>query len=217
MTAVYGGTFDPFHRGHEHVVRWLIDHLNPSQVLIIPNQVSPLSHLKGAPHASPAHRLAMAKIASETIDPNVLVSPLEVERLGPSFTVDTLETLAPLHSDLVLVLGSDSATLFSRWKSPNRILELANILIIHRGAFNIRDFAQANEIAATNSQELVHTSGHWIRAVEIDALDISATSLRTEIADYWTNPIADFKPQGIQTPVWNFIKVNRTYADSLHR
>jgi len=126
--GVFGGTFDPVHVGHLAIANAALDELALDRVYFVPALRSPLK--QDGPAASADDRLAMltAAIADE---PRFRVSPIELERKGPSFTVDTLESLRG-EGELFLILGSDAYADFARWREPARIKELATIVLAAR-------------------------------------------------------------------------------------
>lgn len=100
------------------------------RVLLVPARKPP--H-KAEAAASPEDRLAMARLAAEG-EEGLEASPVEIERPGPSYTVDTLEALQPRYpgADLFFILGEDSIPDFSGWKDARRILDLARIVAVNR-------------------------------------------------------------------------------------
>lgn len=163
--AVFGGSFDPPHHGHLAMLsavreRGLADH-----VWLVPAGRNP--H-KPAAQAPPAHRLRMAELACAGL-PGVEVLALETSRPGPSYTVDTLEELARRHpgDELLLLLGADSLSDLPRWRRPERIVELAELLVFPRPG-----------------RPLAVPAGLAPRLTVIDgfAVDISSTRVRAELA-----------------------------------
>ena len=126
--GVFGGTFDPVHVGHLVIANAALDELGLGRVYFVPARRSPLK--QDRPIASTDDRLGMltAAIADE---PRFRVSPVELHREGPSFTVDTLESLRG-EGELFLILGSDAYADFERWREPARIRELATIVLAAR-------------------------------------------------------------------------------------
>ena len=126
--GVFGGTFDPVHAGHLAIANAALDELGLDRVYFVPARRSPLKH--DGPIASAEDRIAMlnAAIADES---RFRVSRAEVDREGPSFTVDTLESLRG-EGELFLILGSDAYADFDRWREPERIRELANVVLAAR-------------------------------------------------------------------------------------
>jgi nicotinate-nucleotide adenylyltransferase len=125
---VFGGTFDPIHVGHLAIANAALEELGLDRVYFVPALRSPLK-AKG-PTADAADRLAMltASIADE---PRFAVSRAELDREGPSFTVDTLEALRG-EGALFLILGSDAYADFEHWRDPERIRALATVVLAAR-------------------------------------------------------------------------------------
>ncbi|MDP9264819.1 MAG: nicotinate-nucleotide adenylyltransferase [Chloroflexota bacterium] len=126
--GVFGGTFDPVHVGHLAIARAALDDHALDVVTFVPARRSPLK--EAAPVAGEADRLEMLRCATAD-EPRFGVSPVEIERPGPSFTLATLESLRG-QGELFLILGSDALRDFARWQEPDRILALATLLIADR-------------------------------------------------------------------------------------
>ena len=129
--GIYGGTFDPFHRGHLETALAARDTMQWDRILFVPAFVQPFK--QDRTFASPYHRFAM--VAAATIDRDFMfVSPVELERGRVSYTVDTLEELRVQHPGDTLdwVIGDDNLEKLHEWKSPERIFELANFAVLVR-------------------------------------------------------------------------------------
>ncbi|MBI3522256.1 MAG: nicotinate (nicotinamide) nucleotide adenylyltransferase [Chloroflexi bacterium] len=129
--GIFGGTFDPVHVGHLAIASAALESVPLDRVLFVPAKRSPLKDR--LPLASEADRLTMleAAIAGE---PRFSVSRAELEREGPSYTADTLERLAGRveQDQLFLILGGDAVVDFERWHRPDRIVQLATLLVAAR-------------------------------------------------------------------------------------
>jgi len=126
--GIFGGTFDPVHVGHLAIANAALDELGLARVYFVPARRSPLK--QDGPIAGPKDRLAMLTAATAG-DPRFRVSGIELDRKGPSFTVDTLEALRG-EGELFLILGSDAYADFERWREPARIRTLATIVLAAR-------------------------------------------------------------------------------------
>ncbi|HEV8671378.1 MAG TPA: nicotinate-nucleotide adenylyltransferase [Candidatus Limnocylindria bacterium] len=158
--GVFGGTFDPVHVGHLAIALAALESVPLDRVVFVPARRSPLKDRD--PLAGVADRVAMleAAIAGE---PRFALSRVELERDGVSYTVDTLERLRS-QGELFLILGSDALADLARWRAPDRIRELATILVAARpGAPDVDPL-------------------HRARAFDAPRLDISSRELRARAA-----------------------------------
>jgi len=130
--GILGGTFNPLHIAHLICAQEAHLQLGLDRVLLIPAAQSPHKPLdEDDPGAE--HRLAICRLAVAD-DPRFEVSPIEVERPGPSYTVDTLEELHSREpdSELYLIVGGDVAAGLPTWREPERVLSLARLAVAKR-------------------------------------------------------------------------------------
>ena len=160
--GVYGGTFDPIHRTHLDVARAAMQHAGLDRVIYVVAGTPP--HKRRRVNASAEDRFAMVK-AALAAEPAMEVSRIEVDREGPSYTVDTLRQLQAEHpgARLYLIVGSDSLADLPGWRDPEGIVTLARLLVVPRpgarpvvpppleGHVDIVPFAQSD------------TSSTWVR------------------------------------------------------
>lgn len=135
--GIYGGAFDPPHNAHVALAQVAVAHLELDELHIIPTgQAWHKSRL-----LSPqAHRLAMTRLAFEGL-PCMLVDERELQRAGPTFTIDTLEAIQsenPL-AQLYLIMGADQVVAFDKWHRWEAILDIAIICIAGRPQFSWSD------------------------------------------------------------------------------
>ena len=128
QTLLYGGTFDPVHTGHVEVPFAAMQHLGFDRVLYVPANIAPLK--EDAPTPS-SHRLAMLQLAWAEI------SPIELDREGTSYTIDTLEALQTEGDSIRLLIGADQWQQFQSWKRWDEIIELANPVVMPREGYAI--------------------------------------------------------------------------------
>ena len=129
--GILGGTFDPIHYAHLAIAEQARDQLDLAGVLFTP-AATPVH--KPAESVSPAeHRLAMVELAIED-NPCFELSRIEVDRGGPSYSVDTLEELTRLRptDSWVFIMSAEAAQALPTWRSPRRLLELCEIAIVPR-------------------------------------------------------------------------------------
>jgi nicotinate-nucleotide adenylyltransferase len=129
--GILGGTFNPPHLGHLVCAQEAYRQLDLDQVLFIPARIPPHKPVTDEPGVE--HRLEMCRLAVGG-DERFTVSELEIERDGPSYTVDTLMELKTraASNELVLILGGDIAAGLPRWHLPERVLELSTLAITRR-------------------------------------------------------------------------------------
>ncbi|MSR31636.1 MAG: nicotinate (nicotinamide) nucleotide adenylyltransferase [Gemmataceae bacterium] len=173
--GVFGGSFDPVHLGHLALAEACREAASLDEVWFIPAHFPP--HKGTRALAWFEHRLEMLELAIAGHEP-FRADPLERERPGPSFTMETLRLLSQQHpgNEWFLILGSDSALEFSTWKEPGKILQMAT-LVVHgrRGGELSGDFSSNLEKAAGVAPRLIEVHGPpWF--------DISSTLLRERIS-----------------------------------
>lgn len=122
-----GGTFDPVHHGHLRAAENARVALALDRVAFVPAREPP--H-RMAPGAAALHRYAMVALAVSG-HTAFHVSPLEITREGPSYTVDTVSALSK-EADVVLILGSDNLPLLPEWRDVNRLLSLCMVAVVAR-------------------------------------------------------------------------------------
>ncbi len=129
--GIVGGTFDPFHRGHLDPVLAAREKLQWDRVLYIPAWRQPFKTDRDA--ASGFHRFAMTALAIRDHDA-LYVSPIELERGGISYSVDTLEELHRQYAgaDFDWIIGDDNLKDLDRWKDPERLYKLARFVVLTR-------------------------------------------------------------------------------------
>lgn len=113
--ALYGGSFNPPHLGHEEVAQTVYRELSPDIFLIVPDNDPPHKELEeGSP--SPEQRLELCRIAFENI-PNAVISDMEIQREGKSYTADTISKLREEYPDdeIYLIMGTDMFLSFEEW------------------------------------------------------------------------------------------------------
>jgi nicotinate-nucleotide adenylyltransferase len=130
--GIFGGTFDPPHVGHVAVAADVADALGLDRVLWIPAREPP--HKPVGSVSPPEVRLAMVRAAA-ACDPRFEVETLELEREGPSYTVDTVQELRRRMPDaeLFLLLGADQARVFGSWRNPEGIAAEVCFAVMDRG------------------------------------------------------------------------------------
>jgi nicotinate-nucleotide adenylyltransferase len=140
--GILGGTFDPIHYGHLAIAEQVREALRLDRVLFVPAARPP--HKLDEPMTPAEDRAAMVRLAI-TGNPAFAVCRIEMERSGPSYTVDTLEELADearrsgIKREFFFILSSEAAAALPTWRSPARILELAQLAVVARPGFPVPD------------------------------------------------------------------------------
>ncbi|MGI5937008.1 MAG: nicotinate (nicotinamide) nucleotide adenylyltransferase [Oscillospiraceae bacterium] len=130
--AIFGGSFNPPHKGHVQAALDAISYLKPDKLLVIPAAIPPHKSL-GEDSPSPEERFELARLAFSGI-PQVQVSDIELKRSGKSYTVDTISQLRDIYPDarFYLLLGTDMFLSFERWYEFRRILDNAALAVFAR-------------------------------------------------------------------------------------
>ncbi len=170
--GLFGGTFDPVHCGHLAVARQVKAAGALDRVWLIPAARSPL---RGTPHGSAAHRLAMCRLAARDL-PWLEVHDLELARPAPSYTVDTLRLLGRTHpgAAFVLIVGTDALRAMSAWRDTPAIFELSEVVAVARPGYPAvppAELLQKDPAAATR-----------VRILHDAASDVSASDVRRCVA-----------------------------------
>lgn len=166
--GVFGGSFDPVHYGHLRLAEEARERFGLERVLFIPNHVSPF---KAGRDVSPGSlRVEMLRRAVAD-NPAFVVDEREVQRPGPSYTVDTLRELRQENpaAELYFLTGTDAVRDLPAWREPEAVLSLARFIAAVRPGVRAQDV-------------LVALPDEWesrILFLPMPELDISATDLRT--------------------------------------
>ncbi len=172
--GIYGGTFNPIHRGHITAALAAREQLGLDRLILIPASVPPHKRLPQG-SASAEQRLEMAVLATAELGPWAEVSDLELRRTGMSYTSDTLRELRQRYPDdeLWLLMGSDMFLCLHDWHEPEVILSLASI-----GAFSRTEESEAEAFAR---QKAFLESEFGARVALVDnrrVVELSSTEVR---------------------------------------
>jgi nicotinate-nucleotide adenylyltransferase len=200
--VIFGGSFDPPHRGHVELPRHVQQAIGADAVVYVPAARSP--HKPDRPASAPSHRLAMLQAALNGLDDAVILTD-ELDRADedtPSYTVDTLERLRQTLGEdttLRLLIGADQVPAFDHWHQNQRIVELAEPVVMLRPPFTRQSLLEQVPAAERD---------RWAdRLVEVPAKDVSATEIRDkagrgEVIDHLVpEPVARYIEQhGLYQP-----------------
>lgn len=215
MVLLLGGSFDPVHEGHLHLVRQLLQVNHPEKLFIIPARQNPLKTTVGT---TPAQRMEMLALAfQEEKSPTLVIDDRELKREGPSYTIETVrEIKKETGKEVTIVMGNEIYPDLPQWKEPVALLSEANLIVITRekSTFDPTLILAALGLFAVKheKQRWFHSKGKWIELQEIDAVPISSTKLRETASHCHETGQFEPMPQGIQRTLWQYIKENRLYA-----
>jgi nicotinate-nucleotide adenylyltransferase len=188
--GIFGGTFNPIHLGHLRAAEEAAEALDLERVLFVPSARPPHKDAAAEDLAPAEERLAWVRRAVAG-NPRFAVDPIEVERNGPSWLVDTLAELGERQGPLCFLLGRDAFAEMATWREPHRLLELADFAVLSRpphpsagatlGAWLPAELVGDVELAADGRSARHRRAGTCIRLVEITALDISASDVRARL------------------------------------
>lgn len=177
MIGILGGTFDPIHNGHLQIATQALARLQLQQVQFMPC-------------ALPVHRDQPRATAQQCCDmiesvlaehPEFILNTLEIERDGPSYTIDSLREIRRRSAaTLLLLLGSDAFNGFADWKQPREILELAHLVVCLRPGVSV-DPTLFPEYRIESVGQLSRQSTGAILPLEVDAIDCSSSAVRAAL------------------------------------
>jgi nicotinate-nucleotide adenylyltransferase len=175
--GILGGTFDPIHLGHLALARAALKNLELDQILFVPAARPP--HKIGRLISPAADRLAMVELAIAD-EPRTAISRLEVDRPGPSYTVDTVRALldeagrADRAIDVTVILSAESFADLADWHAADRLVELATIAVAPRPGHPLPD-------PASLADKLPGLIGR-LTVIHAALPDISASEIRARVA-----------------------------------
>lgn len=210
-TLLLGGSFDPVHVGHVGLAHFYCTLLHPDELRLIP---AGQPWQKAGMNTPAEHRIAMLKLAFNHWPIPVHVDTLEVERAGPSYTVDTLRELRRTlgeHVSLVWVIGADQLTNFHTWHEWRQVFGLANLCIAARPGYALDKAALDSEVVQEISRRLASPSQLRQTASGLShiaynlAWDVSSTVVRESLR--LGKPVRDLLP----SPVLDYAQHHHLY------
>lgn len=184
--GVMGGTFDPIHNGHLLTAEEAAVQFGLDEVVFVPTGHPWMKEQKEV--SAPEHRYLMSVIATAS-NPRFSVSRIEIDRAGPTYTVDTLRELKGLDGDAVdlfFVTGADAMLEILQWKDPEEILALAHFIAATRPGYDLTRFEAEAPTRHPN-----------VSVMNIPALAISSTDIRKRVGE--GRPIRYMVPEGVKS------------------
>jgi len=187
MIGIYGGTFDPVHFGHLRPAVDVYSLLNLAKIHFIPCGQPP--H-RNVPIASADQRLEMLSLAVER-QPDFFVDDREITRAGPSYMVETIQSLrADFPGEkFCLIIGMDAFVNFDTWKDWETITDLVSLVITQRPRFE-PDLIPSTDLLQYMNEKRINDKDEFITAEDthcffcaVTQLDISSTNIRKLVCD----------------------------------
>jgi nicotinate-nucleotide adenylyltransferase len=171
--GIFGGAFNPPHIGHLVCAQEALLQLELDQVLFVPTGRAPHREIEDDPGGEA--RLEMCEAAIDG-DERFAISRIELDREGPSYTVETLRALREQSpgDELFLILGGDQAAALEHWHEPEALLELANLAVVERVGYTRN--AIGIQLSRLRGSERV-------RYLDMPLMQVSSTSVRRRVAE----------------------------------
>ena len=191
--GVMGGTFDPIHHGHLVAASEVADRFNLDEVIFVPTG-QPWQ--KAGKTISPAEDRYLMTVIATASNPRFSVSRVDIDRDGPTYTIDTLRDLREQFPDeeLYFITGADALASIMSWHDWEEMFQLAEFVGVTRPGYDLRE-----DMLPADIQKRVHL-------VEIPAMAISSTDCRARAAE--DRPVWYLVPDGVV----QYITKNALYA-----
>ncbi len=172
--GVMGGTFDPVHMGHLIVAEEARTRMNLAETLFVP---ACLPWLKSdSPISAAEHRVEMVRLAIAD-KPYFKLSTVDIERGGPSYTVDTVASLRGqigAEDELFMILGWDSLAELPQWHEPSRLITMCRLVVVPRPGYSRPELKSLGKSLPGISQRVIF--------LDKPEIDISASNIRERVA-----------------------------------
>jgi len=181
--GIFGGTFDPVHKGHTEIIKNLFELIPLDKVIVIPNGKAP--HKKVSVNSK--ERLKMVSSAFQDID-KVIIDDREIKKNDPSYAISTLKELLEENEDnsLVWIMGSDAFSEIDSWYQWQDFIEMVNIIVMVRPNHEISMDSEAFNIMSTRQtidKESLHAGRGKIYLLKIRPIEITSTEIRNKIIE----------------------------------
>ena len=208
MIGIFGGSFDPIHFGHIKLVLALIERYEFDQIRMILCRQSPFNKI---PEASVQQRWEMLNLITGSYE-KLIADARELERKGPSYTIDTITELQQeIEADvpLVLIIGIDAFLSFCKWHRYDEILSLSHIMLLQRPGYMLPDEGCEKDLFDIHFTEEINNIKNMLNGriylTDLEKIDISSTTIRKCISR------GDQPRYLLPGNIWNYIKRNNLY------
>ena len=172
--GVLGGTFDPIHLGHLVVAEEVKARLGLAEILFVPAGQPWLK--MSSPILAAEHRVQMVRLALGG-KPYFKLATMEIDRPGPSYTVDTITELQSKFGaggELFFILGQDNLAQFPQWREPSRLVKMCRLVAVPRPGYSLPDINSLEAALPGLSRSLI--------LLDKPEIDIDATEIRKRVA-----------------------------------
>ena len=195
--GIYGGTFAPIHNGHINAAKAFMDQMQLHYLFVIPTSMSPEKIRDSGDDAR--DRMKMCELAFEG-EVGVIISDMEIERGGTSYTVDTLRALSREDRRLFMLVGTDMALKLDTWREPEEIFKLCYPTYVRRESDKLIE----NQIIEKNTKYF-NEYGKICRRIMTNEIELSSTEIRRMVKE--GKDISHLVPQKVA----EYIKENKLY------
>jgi nicotinate-nucleotide adenylyltransferase len=174
---LFGGSFDPIHKGHLDVASYSFEKIGADKLFFIPAKRSP--HKEDFPSASEADRVSMIRLAIGE-QQRFAVSDFELKRPAPSYTIDTVFEFKKEYGDLTEIfwlIGADMIKELDKWHRVGELIDACNLCVMYRAGFKRPDFTEFREHLGQNRVEKLDKF-----VISTPLIDISSTEVRQNLA-----------------------------------
>lgn len=174
--GLYGGSFDPIHNGHLIIARAIAERLELQRLMFLPSAQPP--HKRGELLAEPNHRAEMVKLAISD-EPVFEFSDYDLTRVGPSYTIDTVEHFLRQFgpaAELYWIVGADSLAELTSWHRAGELIEACRIATAARAGWDRSAWEPLR--AKLNEDQVAKLRGGFL---ETPVIDISSTEVRERV------------------------------------
>lgn len=186
--GIFGGTFNPIHNGHLITAQSVKEKRELSKIIFVPAFISP--HKTENPQLIPDHRLRMLHLAIKD-GSGFEVDDFELKQETVSYTIDSLKYFKQKYESIELIIGFDNLLVFDKWKQPDEILNLAELVVLNRKS------------DSSNSNKYFEKANF----VETPIIEISSTEIRRRVNE--GKSINYLVPQTVMEYIYDF----RLYKD----
>lgn len=214
--AIYGGTFDPVHKGHVEVARRVLELFELDEVIFVPACVPP--HKRSVGISSAFHRLAMLALATQD-DALLRISTIELDEPERPYAVDTVARMQHeigADSRLFFMIGADSWSEITTWHEWQRLLKMCDLIVVTRPGYELGAKVPATEVVDVRGMSRQKISGllgtgSGPRTFLTDAamVDVSATRIRATVQSNDWATLNDMVP----APVASYIEKYELYKN----